>query len=117
MPGSPADNARWRPVQVLSGSAPGSRPLDLTRAFAGSVDWAPYRQIPYRSLAPGTGEGVSGAGERLEIWRYGLAADHCVHKPVSTKVVSLPTLRGLLQPAGQHLFLDPGERVFMRRQV
>ena len=42
----------------------------LARAFAAS---RPYRQIPYRSLAPGTGEGVSGAGERLEIWRYGLA--------------------------------------------
>ncbi len=35
----------------------------------------PYRQIPDRSLAPGTGEGASGAGERLEIWRYGLAID------------------------------------------
>jgi len=36
-PGSPADNARWRPVQVLSGSAPGSCPFEPRPRVRGPV--------------------------------------------------------------------------------
>src|SRR5688500_256340 len=80
----------------------------------------PYRQLSRRPRTPGAGEEVPGARSG---WRAGGTEEPgrilsmTGHDGQSTVVLAEPFLPRASQPAGQHPFLDPGERVLIRRQV